>query len=230
MGTAQEPDWEAMIQEHFQPLRELIGPLSDFDVPGLDPDQFLASVLWAQEGVDGLYVDCSRPAPSFTQVIRSLAGWYAARAGCRAWILTKLFQSTDFDQFVGAGWARSNVTENANRSHTNLILSIPPSQFSPNWCRFWRVPLDPIFTNMLVMEPLPGVPCPPDSWCGSEFGPASTLLPWPAHDGSSHACSIAEYGERVVMFSLGVMECRLGLQINVRHDRLSEVMQVLRGV
>jgi hypothetical protein len=220
-----------MRVEWFEALDSVLAGRPDLCVPGLSARLMAGAVLWqtpedepSRAGAFERY-----GAKLVTAAERVSAVWLAPSANC-GWASTVVSFPEHWGAYVTAGWVRAEPREEDRPlpwTRMTIWSALPPPG-SPEWRRFWSVPLDPVLTNIVVARRGGLAFVPPSNSVMAAPASLSTVLLWPwMRDAIAQERWLASISTRLVGLVLGIEHHRVGVQFVVPRADLDQLHRVL---
>lgn len=205
--------------ECFASLAELAAERSALAVPGLVGRDLGGVLLWPgngdtgpREAIDILSTACAR---------------ILAKTESRGWACAWIAFPSGTPAFAAARWLDSmSGAASADAPKAPLLVwHTLPSPEGPAWEPFWRVPLDPLFLNVVVLEASAGIALPPDRAVSPAPDTFGELLPWPwLTDTSAQTQWLAQAEPCISLLALGILSCEWGVAILTRPQDVDDLV------
>lgn len=204
--------WKMKI-ELVSSLTELTSVHPDMGIAGLDGNEY-ASVQLTE------FTDKNAFA-----AVRSVLEFLLPLDNMRGWICTMPTPSADRMRYRKAGWL-PNVEEMPMDPKLSLLLwkaIVDPN--SEQWEPFWDVPLQSLFTNVVLTQGALQRAPPDHAMCIIE-DQLSTLLRWPWLENLDDQNTWLSHSH-ISLLILGFLECESGIQFVLRKPYVSPIMTIL---
>lgn len=206
---------------------------SDLQVPGLPVDGVVGVALWhsqargsSAEGPGRRYGACLAEATE-----RFSAACLSRGTNC-GWVSTVVLFPGQLEAYTAAGWISGDRTARVSSMQGTMTLwSQLPQPESEDWRHFWNVPIDPIYTNVILLRRGWTGEVPPSSASRAIAGPLATYLQWPWLPSlEAQRQWLGSVADHLVGLALGIDSCRLGIQFVVPVRRARFLRQVVTKI
>lgn len=191
----------------------------DIRIPGLHGDNLASLILWHDNAKTAPTTnDTPRPRSllsDLAMVYKRSATTFLSEPGAVGWLCTLVMFPTHWEAFVEAKWLPPSYRFLKPAVWTDQIVwTALPDQNSADGEAFWNVPLDPVFTNMLVLQSAILNPMPPNFQVKAYPGHWSTFLLWPwIQQQREQEEWLGRVENSLRVFACGMDRCSVGVQI-----------------